>query len=328
MVLFEEYIEIFVFLISFVVAVILGFIFIPILKKLNIGQTVRDDGPKTHLVKNGVPTMGGIIFLIPILIISIVIYFTTDFKNVLPLAFITIGFGFIGFLDDYLKISRKSKDGLTASQKMFGLIVVSVIFTLYIYFFTDVGTVVDIKLFGLDTKLDLSYFYIPFTIFTLVAMTNAVNLTDGLDGLAGGISFIVLIFFAIANKVAVSNEVITLFAMICAGAVLGFLGFNMHPASVFMGDTGSLALGGAVAACAIMMKMPHLLLIVGLIYVLEALSVIIQVAYFKRTKKRIFKMAPLHHHFEQSGWKEVKVVRVFIGITIVMCIIAYMALMY
>lgn len=322
----NKYLDIVVFIGSFIFAVILGFIFIPILKKLKFGKTVRDDGPATHLVKNGIPTMGGIIFLIPILVISVVIYLTTSFKEILPLAFVTVGFGFIGFLDDYIQIIRKSKDGLTPNQKMAGLLVISVIFSLYVYKFTDIGSIIDINFFGLTWSFDMKFMFIPFTIFVLLAMTNGVNLTDGVDGLAGGVTFIVFLFFAVVNRLGASFNIITLFAMIAAGSILGFLAFNLYPAKVIMGDTGSLALGGAVASCAILMRMPQLLLIVGIIYVLESLSVIIQVAYFKRTKKRIFKMAPIHHHFEQCGWKETKVTRVFYGITLLMCIIAYLSL--
>lgn len=323
----SKYIEVAVFIGAFAFALILGALIIPVLKKLKFGQTVREDGPATHLVKSGTPTMGGVIFLLPIVIISVIIYFLLpEFKDILPLAFVTVGFGFIGFLDDYIKIIKKSKDGLTPLQKMLGLILVSAIFSYYIYRFTELGTSIDVKLFKLQWLPNLHFMYVPFIIIVLIAMTNAVNLTDGLDGLAGGVSFIVLIFFAIYNKTSTAYNLVTLYSMIAAGAVLGFLAYNLYPAKVIMGDTGSLALGGTVAVCAIYMKMPHLLLIVGLIYVLEALSVIIQVAYYKRTKKRIFKMAPLHHHFEQCGWKETKVVRLFYAITLIMCALAFIAL--
>lgn len=322
----ENYIDIIVFAGTFVLTAIMGTLLIPLLRKLKFGQTVRENGPQSHLSKMGTPTVGGLIFLIPIIIASVCVYFITDIKEILPLAFVTAGFGFIGFLDDYLKIVRKSKDGLSPWQKMLGLLIVSVLFSLYIYFYTDIGTEILIWLFGLKFTVNTSFLFIPFTIFVLIATTNAVNLTDGLDGLASSVTLIVMIFFAYANKYVFYKEELFVFSMMVAGGLLGFLIYNLHPAKVFMGDTGSLALGGAVAAIAIMMKMPLLILLVGIIYVAEALSVLIQVAYFKRTKKRIFKMAPIHHHFEQSGWKETNVVRMFVSVTIAACIIAFFAI--
>ena len=316
----SKYIEVAVFIGAFAFALILGALIIPVLKKLKFGQTVREDGPATHLVKSGTPTMGGVIFLLPIVIISVIIYFLLpEFKDILPLAFVTVGFGFIGFLDDYIKIIKKSKDGLTPLQKMLGLILVSAIFSYYIYRFTELGTSIDVKLFKLQWLPNLHFMYVPFIIIVLIAMTNAVNLTDGLDGLAGGVSFIVLIFFAIYNKTSTAYNLVTLYSMIAAGAVLGFLAYNLYPAKVIMGDTGSLALGGLLRFAhiyedAAFASYSWLDLRAG------STSVIIQVAYYKRTKKRIFKMAPLHHHFEQCGWKETKLSDCFMLLLYYVCI--------
>jgi phospho-N-acetylmuramoyl-pentapeptide-transferase len=313
--------QVVVFIITFVMALIAGPIFIPILTRLKFGQTVRDDGPKTHLKKTGTPTMGGVIFLIPVLIMSV--YYSIKDPGILPLAFVTLGFGAIGFIDDFIKVVKKRKDGLYAKQKMLGLLLIAVVFTFYLVFNTDLGVDVNIPFLG---TIDSAWFFIVFTIFVLISMTNAVNITDGLDGLATGITLIVMVFFTVVAMTRGEWTYIKVFSAIVAGGCLGFLSFNIHPAKVFMGDTGSLALGGAVAATAIMMKMPFILLVVGAVYVIEILSVAIQVISFKLRGKRVFKMAPIHHHFELVGWKETKVVAVFWITTLILCFIGLLAL--
>jgi phospho-N-acetylmuramoyl-pentapeptide-transferase len=312
--------QIVVFTTTFALVLIAGPIFIPILSRLKFGQTVRDDGPLTHLKKTGTPTIGGIIFLIPVLLVSIL--YSSKYPEILPMAFVTIGFGMIGFIDDFIKVVKKRKDGLYAKQKLFGLTLIATIFTCYITFATDFGTDINIPFAG---TVDMPWFFILFTIFVFISVTNAVNLTDGLDGLLAGITLIIMIFFTVIAVTRAEWDYIRVFSTTVAGGCLGFLMFNSHPARVFMGDTGSLALGGAVAATAIMLKMPFIILIVGAIYVIEALSVIIQVVSFKLRGKRVFKMAPIHHHFEMIGWKETKVVSVFWTITLFLCLIGFVA---
>ncbi len=323
----EKLPELILFAGAFVLAAVIGHFIIPVLRKLKFGQTERDDGPKSHLHKQGTPTMGGVIFLVPIVIFSLIAYFVWDMKHILPLAFVTVCFGFIGFLDDWLKVVKKNTKGLSPLMKMAGLFVVSLLFCLYLKFFTDIDNTIYFALFGLNLSLDLSWLFIPFTIFVMLATTNGSNLTDGVDGLCGGVTFIIMMFFAMATSAeGLKNANISAFAVLCAGAILGFLIYNKNPAKVFMGDTGSLALGGGVAACAVMMQRPFLIILIGIIYVAEALSVMIQVGYYKKTKKRIFRMAPLHHHYELGGWSEKKVVWVFWGVTVLACALAYASL--
>lgn len=309
-------------IIAFCLSVVLSPIIIPLLARLKFGQFVRDDGPQSHLRKTGTPTMGGLI-IIPVIIITSLIFVKSSPKT-LPILIAIIGFGFIGFLDDYIKVVKKRSLGLKAWQKMLGQILVSSIVIYYIINFTDIGTLVRIPFTG-GKEIDFGGFYIPFIFFILIATVNSVNLTDGLDGLASSITVIVATFFAVVSV----GEKSGLEPISCAtaGALLGFLLFNCHPAKIFMGDTGSLALGGFVAVTAVMLKMPIYLAIVGLVYVSETISVILQVGYFKATKgKRLFKMAPLHHHFELSGWTETKVVAVFSIITAMLCIVGLMGL--
>ena len=326
--------ELIFFISTFVLAAVIGGFIIPVLRKMKFGQTERDDGPQSHLKKQGTPTMGGIIFLIPIAFASIAAYFYPGMKNILPIMFVVIGFGFVGFIDDWLKVVKKHKNGLKPLQKMALLFAVSLLFCLYIKFVMGIDNVIYFSLLGLDVSLDISFLFIPFTMFVLLATTNGSNLTDGVDGLLGGITFIIMFFFMFINSSEeIRNAVpgvfagdITMFSVICAGSLLGFLLYNFHPAKIFMGDTGSLALGGAVSACAIMMQRPIIILIIGIIYVAELLSVIIQVRYYKKTKKRIFRMAPLHHHYELGGWSEKKVVRIFWVVTAAACAITYISL--
>ena len=309
-------------LLSFVISVILGPIIIPFLRKLKMGQTERVEGVQSHLKKAGTPTMGGIIFLIATVVTSL--FYVKDYPKVIPVVFLTLGFGIIGFLDDYLKVVLRRSDGLLPWQKFSLQVVVTAVFTYYLVNYTDVNLSMRIP-FWTDHYLNIGWLAIPVLFFAVIGTVNGVNFTDGLDGLASSVTLIVAVFFTVVSIGTKSGiEPIT-----CAvvGGLMGFLLFNVYPAKVFMGDTGSLALGGFVAGAAYMMQMPLFILLVGLIYLVEVLSVIIQVTYFKKTHgKRIFKMAPIHHHFELCGWSETRVVAVFSIITAVMCLIALLAL--
>lgn len=309
-------------LIAFVISVILGPIIIPFLRKLKMGQTERVEGVQSHLKKAGTPTMGGIIFLIATVVTSL--FYVKDYPKVIPVLFLTLGFGIIGFLDDYLKVVLRRSDGLLPWQKFSLQVVVTAVFAYYLVNYTDVSLAMRIP-FWTDHYLNLGWLAVPVLFFAVIGTVNGVNFTDGLDGLASSVTMIVAVFFTVVSIGTKSGiEPIT-----CAvvGGLMGFLLFNVYPAKIFMGDTGSLALGGFVAGAAYMMQMPLFILLVGLIYLVEVLSVIIQVTYFKKTHgKRIFKMAPIHHHFELCGWSETRVVAVFSIITAVMCLIALLAL--
>lgn len=316
--------EIKVLLATFVVSVICGLITIPILKKLKVGQIERDDGPASHLKKQGTPTMGGIIMIIAIIISVTGSYLFLTItgnevlgKKLLPLLLITIGFGMIGFIDDFKKLVLKNTDGLKPSYKMFGLLIIAVAYVLFLIQGLKIGTDTYIPILKMYICIPI-FVYIPLAIVVILATTNAINLTDGIDGLSSSISAIIITCLTV---IGISNQIyeVSIFGSIVIGAVLGFLMFNLHPAKVFMGDTGSLMLGGVISGLALYLKMPLLLLIIAIVPVLETLSVILQVAYFKKTGNRIFKMAPLHHHFELSGWKENKVVVIFSLITLVAC---------
>ena len=315
-----------VLIISFIVAIILGFIIIPILKKLKVGQIERDDGPKSHLKKQGTPTMGGIIMIVTMIIVitGLYIYLIATGQNevankMLPLLLVSIGMGLIGFIDDFKKLVLKNTKGLKPSYKMLGLLIISVAYVVYLVYGIKIGTDTYIPIMKQYISMPV-YLYIPFAIIVILATTNAINLTDGIDGLSSSVSAIIITCLTIIG-ILFGIEEIGIFGSVVVGAVLGFLMFNLHPAKVFMGDTGSLLLGGVISAIALYMKMPLILIIIALVPVLETLSVIIQVAYFKKTGNRIFKMAPLHHHFELSGWKESKVVIVFSAVTLVLCIV-------
>ena len=309
-------------IISFAVSVVLGPVVIPFLKRLKVGQTVRDEGPKEHLKKNGTPTMGGILILISIVVTSIL--YVREYPKIIPILFVTMGFGLIGFLDDYIKVVLKRSMGLRAWQKMALQILVTGVFAYYITHYTDVSLAMKIP-FLRGVTLDLCIFNIPFLFFIVIGTVNGANFTDGLDGLASSVTVLIATFFTVvAIGLQSGIEPIT-----CAvvGALLGFLLFNVYPASVFMGDTGSLALGGFVAATAYMLQMPVFLALVAFVYVIEVLSVVIQVSYFKMSGgKRIFKMAPIHHHFELCGWSETRVVAVFSIITALLCLVALMGI--
>jgi len=288
------------------------------LKRLKIGQTVRDDGPATHLVKTGTPTMGGLIFIIPA-VIALIVLSVLDNRIIAPLV-VTVCFGLVGFADDLLKVRRKNKDGLTPLQKTAGVILFAVIFSAYAAFSENIGTAILIPLTGMTGALVLPvWIYIPFTVVAMYGTANAVNFTDGVDGLASSVTMLVMASFTLTAAISVTNDGAAALTAAFAGGCLGFLFFNAHPARVIMGDCGSLALGGAVSAAAIVMRIHWILLIFGVVYVAEALSVVIQVAYYKRTHRRVFKMAPIHHHFELSGWSEGRIVVVFCIVTFVFC---------
>lgn len=308
--------------ISFIITLILGPILIPVLKKFKIGQSIREEGPKTHLKKTGTPTMGGIIIFIA-LIITVITSGMIN-KDMYVLIFATFGFGMIGFIDDYIKVVKKRNLGLKAYQKLIGQIVLATLLAIYQSSTSVLGTKLIVP-FIANQYIDLGILYIPFIIFVVVGTVNSVNLTDGLDGLASGVTLIVLSFFGI---IALSWGMgsISIFSTALAGACLGFLIHNAYPAKIFMGDTGSLALGGAISAIAILLNIPLIIPIVGGIYFIEALSVIIQVTSFKLTKKRVFLMSPLHHHYEQKGWKETKIVAVFWIFTVIFCLIGLYSL--
>ena len=311
---------------SFIISIILGIIVIPILKKLKVGQIERDDGPKSHLKKQGTPTMGGIIIIITLILSITGTYLYLLSQNqietankLLPMLLISIGFGTIGFIDDFKKLVLKNTDGLKPKYKMLGLLIISVAYVVYLLQILHFDTLTYIPI--LKTYINIPiYLYIPFAIIVILATTNAINLTDGIDGLSSSVSAIIITCLSVIGMIYYIPEV-SIFGSCVIGAVLGFLMFNLHPAKVFMGDTGSLLLGGVISAIALYLKMPILLILIALIPVLETLSVIIQVAYFKKTGKRFFKMAPLHHHFELSGWKENKVVIVFSVATLILSII-------
>ena len=309
-------------IVAFAISAILGPVIIPFLRKLKFGQTVRDDGPQSHLKKNGTPTMGGLIFLISVILSSCI--YMKDYPQIIPILFVTVGYGVIGFLDDYIKIVLKRSEGLTPSQKMFGQILVTGVFAVYMYKFSGISMEMIVPFFP-GVTLNLGFLTIPVMFLAVIGTVNGVNFTDGLDGLATSVTIMVAVFFGVV-ALGVGSGVWPITAAVI-GALLGFLLFNVHPASVFMGDTGSLALGGFVAATAYMLQMPIFILIVGLIYWIEILSVIIQVGYFKISHgKRIFRMAPIHHHFELGGWSETRVVAVFTITTAILCLIGLMAL--
>ena len=308
-------------LISFAISVILGPVIIPFLRKLKMGQTERVEGVQSHLKKAGTPTMGGVIFLIAAVVTSL--FYVKDYPAIIPVLFLTLGFGIIGFLDDYLKVVLKRSDGLLAWQK-FGLqVVVTGIFVFYILNYTNIDLAMRIP-FWPDHYLNLGWLAIPVLFFAVIGTVNGVNFTDGLDGLASSVTVLIATFFAIASIAAGSG--VTPITCAVVGSLLGFLVYNVCPARVFMGDTGSLALGGFVASTAYMLQMPLIILIVAFIYLAEVLSVIIQVVSFKTTGKRVFKMAPIHHHFELCGWPETKVVAIFSIVTTILCLIGILAI--
>ena len=307
-------------MISFLIVIILGPIFIPMLTKFKFGQTVRDDGPKTHLQKNGTPTMGGVLIIIAILITGLT---RSNISSDMVIGLIcVVGFGFVGFVDDFIIIKMKRSLGLKPWQK----IVMQVALALYVsyYQYSSSPSATQLIIPFTDAVINLGPLYVPIMTFMIVGIVNAVNLTDGLDGLASGVTLIVAAFFMIFAT-SISNTDVAVLAAATVGACIGFLGFNAYPAKIFMGDTGSMALGGAVTAFAVLTNSMLLFVLVGRIYFAEAISVMLQVTYYKLTKKRIFKMAPIHHHFEQCGWPETKVVFTFWIVTVVLAWIGIIA---
>ena len=306
-------------IIAFIACVVLGAFVIP--KLHNFGQNVRDDGPKSHLKKQGTPSMGGI-FMIGAFAIA-TLFFVKDNPDAIVVLLITVGYGLVGFLDDYIKVVKKRSLGLRAWQKVVFQLIVTILFAIYLLKMNDFGTEIYVP-FTKGFYIALGWLYVPFLFFVMVGTVNSVNLTDGLDGLASGVTVLVATYFVFIEY-AVNKGLIPVCGA-AIGALLGFLVFNSYPAKVFMGDTGSLALGGFVASVAILTKMPIMLVIVGFVYVCESLSVMIQVGYFKLTGgKRIFKMAPIHHHFELSGLQGIKVVELFTIATAVLCLLGFVA---
>lgn len=309
-------------LIAFVLAVLIGPPIINMLRRLKAGQTERAEGLESHQKKTGTPTMGGVIFLLPFVLIGI--FFGTTYKEVIPILILTIGFGIIGFIDDYIKVVKKHNLGLRAWQKILGQFIVTMLFVLYVEYFTSVSLAMKVPF--TDYVLDFGFWNIPIMFFIALGTANGTNFTDGVDGLCASVTAVVAGFFAIAAMYYnLSGPLVASSAMM--GALMGYLVYNVYPGKVMMGDTGSLAIGGFVTATAYVMKMPIFIVIVGFIYAFEVISVIMQVSYFRITHgKRIFRMAPIHHHFEKGGWSETKVVYVFTAVTFLLCLVAYLGL--
>lgn len=306
-------------LISFAAAVIAGPILIPFLRKLKMGQTEREEGVQSHLLKTGTPTMGGLIFLIGAALGTLI--FAGVYPKVVPVMLFALGFGVIGFLDDYLKVVKKHSDGLLPWQKLLLQFALTTVFLLYIVNMTDIGLTMIVP-FGGGMRIDIGVIAIPFMYAVVLATVNGVNFTDGLDGLASSVTAAVAAFFIVASLM--KNAGLEPAGCAFAGALMGFLVFNAFPAKIFMGDTGSLALGGFVAGMAYMLNMPLFIPIIGVVYAVELISVVLQVSYFKITHgKRIFKMTPIHHHFELCGWSEPRIVAVFTIVTILACVVAF-----
>lgn len=315
-------------LLSFVLTAILGKIIIPILKKLKVGQNERSDGPRAHLKKQGTPTMGGIMMIISIIVITgVYCILNKDQGNILQIlavAIASLGFGIVGFIDDFKKVVLKNTEGLNPKLKMLGLLIIAVIYTMFLVNYINIGTDIIIPFINYNLNLPL-WLFVPFTIVVMLGATNAVNLTDGVDGLAGSVSAIMITAISII-AMKLGFEGISIFGSILVGCCTGFLIYNFYKAKVMMGDTGSLLLGGVISSMTIYMKLPLLLLVIAIVPVIETLSVILQVLYFKKTGNRLFRMSPLHHHFELTGWRENKVVAVFSLVTFVASTIAVIAI--
>ena len=302
-------------LIAFAVSLVTGPAMLSFLHRLKFGQYIREEGPRSHQKKSGTPTMGGVLILLSLL--AGTVFFASANPRVVPVLLVTFGFGLIGFLDDYIKVVMKRNLGLTPIQKMGGQLLVSIAFSVYMLRFSGLDTCFRIPFTG-GLRLELGIFYVPVVIFIMLGTVNGANFTDGLDGLASSVTAVITVFLLAIAAGSGLHPVIG--AML--GALLGFLWFNTYPARVFMGDTGSLALGGFVVSSAFILQVPLYLPFIAFIYFIEVLSVIIQVSYYKRTKKRVFKMAPIHHHFELSGWPETKVVSIFTIVTAMLCLVA------
>lgn len=315
---------------AFLVAAILGKVLIPVLHRLKFGQEIREEGPKWHAKKSGTPTMGGLIFIAAIFIVTAIcaavkVVFGTDFpmgRETVMLLVISFAFGVIGFIDDYIKVILKRNLGLTAKQKFLLQTIAAIGFVCWAVYGEGIATIVKIPF--TTAELNIGIAFIPFAALVILATVNSVNLTDGLDGLATCVTMVVALFFTMFSASgSFPNTEIAFFAAMLLGGLLGFFIYNKYPAKVFMGDTGSLFLGGAVCGMAILLEQPLALLIVGLVYAIESLSVILQVISYKTTGKRIFKMSPIHHHFEMCGWSEVKIVAIFTAVTALMCGLMY-----
>ena len=301
----------------FLIIMVFGSGLIKFLKYLNFGQQIRGVGPESHLKKEGIPTMGGLLIIIALIITSLVVLELDTYISWVLI--VTLGMGLVGFLDDISKIRAKSSLGLRAREKLFGQILFATILAVYVYYYTDIGTSILVPIIGWEFEMGI--WLIPFIIFFVVGFANAVNLTDGLDGLASGVTAIVSTSMAVLT-IALNYEQLTLFGLMVGGACLGFIWFNSHPAQVFMGDVGSLALGGAISAMAVVARLELFLVIIGGVYVIETISVMIQVSYFRFTGgKRVFRMTPLHHHYELGGLEEVKVVSRFWILSIVFALL-------
>ena len=307
--------------VSFCLSALSGPVAIPFLRRLKSVQTVREDGPATHLKKTGTPTMGGLLILLSVVVTCLP--FLSAYPRIAPVLFLTVGFGIIGLLDDYIKVVCRRSMGLSPMQKFSGQVLVTGVFAYYLLHYTDVSLAMKIPFFR-GEYLDFGIWNVPVLFFIVLGTVNGANFTDGLDGLAGSVTVIIAVFFTVITIGAHCGiEPVT-----CAvvGALFGFLLFNVHPASVFMGDTGSLALGGFVAACGYVLQMPLFIAIVGVVYLVEVASVILQVGYYKLSGgKRLFRMAPLHHHFELCGWSETKIMALFAVVTALMCLAALVA---
>lgn len=308
--------------ISFIIIFIIGPYFIPFLKRLKFGQTIREEGPQSHMVKSGTPTMGGLMIILAITLTSFL--FMKDRTEILIALLATIGFGCIGFVDDFIKVVLKRNLGLKAYQKIILQLILAIIIAVYAANHENIGTFLDVPFTHMI--IDLKFMYIPFTVVFIVGFVNAVNLTDGLDGLVSGVSLFSAVFFVISSLYNGYYQ-LSLFSGSLVGASLGFLRYNIYPAKVFMGDTGSMALGGALISLAVLTRMQLFFFIVGGLFLIEALSVMIQVFYFKMTNgKRVFRMTPIHHHYELMGWHEKKVVKVFWLVSCILAVIGYLGL--
>ena len=309
-------------LVSFAISMILCRVLIPVLKKLKVSNTEREE-LESHQSKSGTPSMGGIVIIVSVVIISA--FYIKDYPLILPIALSMLLFGIIGFIDDWLKTVKRKSDGLLAWQKFLLQMIVTTLLFLYLMFFTDVDMTIIVPFTG--RIVDIGWLAVPLFYFAVLGTVNGVNFTDGLDGLASSVTIIVAMFFMIVSYY-LSGDVEPIACMVI-GSLLAFRIFNVHPAKIFMGDTGSLALGGYVAIIAYVLHMPIFILIVGLVYLIEVLSVILQVSYFKLTHgKRLFKMSPIHHHFEICGWSEPRIVCVFTMVTIILCIVGFAGLLY
>ncbi|SDB87560.1 Phospho-N-acetylmuramoyl-pentapeptide-transferase [Pelagirhabdus alkalitolerans] len=321
----NEYLLLLSVMVAFLITVLASPVFIPFLKRLKFGQSIREEGPKSHMKKTGTPTMGGVMIILSIVIVSLfmmVRYSTDRFSiDMLLLLLVLVGYGVLGFLDDFIKVVLKRNLGLTSKQKLIGQLLIAVIFYL-LMLIQGVNTTITLPATSL--AVDLSLFYPLLVILMIVGTSNAVNLTDGLDGLVSGIALFAFFAFGLLATIVSSNMEVAIFSFSVVGALLGFLMFNAHPAKVFMGDTGSLALGAALSAVAIILKLEVLLVIIGGVFVIETLSVMIQVVSYKLRGKRVFLMSPIHHHFELKGWSEWRVVTTFWAMGLILAVIGFL----